>query len=72
MSTKPAVARAVKNYRARIRADGLWPLQIWVPDTRAPGFVADARRQSRLVGRSPESREAQNWINRNRPLAVDE
>ena len=25
------------------------PIQIWVPDTRAPGFAAEAARQSRLV-----------------------
>jgi len=28
------------------------PLQIWVPDTRAPGFAAEALRQGRLVGAS--------------------
>jgi hypothetical protein len=25
------------------------PIQIWVPDTRAPNFAAEAARQSRLV-----------------------
>ncbi|WP_419757805.1 antitoxin MazE family protein [Acidisoma sp.] len=27
------------SYRARMRADGLRPVQLWVPDTRAPEFV---------------------------------
>ncbi|MBO0711008.1 MAG: antitoxin MazE family protein [Acetobacteraceae bacterium] len=48
---------------------GLRPIQIWVPDTRAPGFAAEAKRQSELVGRSPESRETQEWIDDNGPLA---
>jgi hypothetical protein len=25
------------------------PIQIWVPDTRAPGFAAEAARQAKLV-----------------------
>ena len=28
---------------------GLRPVQIWVPDTRRPGFAEECRRQSRLV-----------------------
>ena len=37
------------NYRARMRAAGLRPLQIWVPDTRAPGFAETCRRQARAI-----------------------
>jgi hypothetical protein len=43
-----------------MRADGLRPLQIWVPDTSAPGFDAAVRRQcKRIVGaeNTPETRE---------------
>ena len=43
------VGSRVAAYRAQLRAHGLRPIQIWVPDTRAPGFAAEARRQSRLV-----------------------
>jgi hypothetical protein len=32
-----------------MRAAGLRPVQIWVPDTRRPGFAGECRRQSRLV-----------------------
>jgi hypothetical protein len=28
---------------------GLRPVQIWVPDTRSPGFAAKCRRQARAV-----------------------
>ena len=42
----------VRRHRARLRAQGLRPLQIWVPDTRAPGFSDEARRQSAAVAGS--------------------
>jgi hypothetical protein len=42
-------AARVARARAKLRAAGLRPVQIWVPDTRAPGFAAECARQSRLV-----------------------
>jgi len=39
----------VSAYRARMRAQGLRPVQIWVPDVRSPEFAAEAHRQSVLV-----------------------
>jgi hypothetical protein len=41
--------KRMKSYRQRMRAAGLRPVQIWVPDTRAPDFVEVCRRQSRAV-----------------------
>ena len=35
--------------RDNLRAMGLRPIQIWVPDTRQPGFDEECRRQSLLV-----------------------
>jgi len=32
-----------------MRAAGLRPVQIWVPDTRRPDFAAECRRQAALV-----------------------
>jgi Protein of unknown function (DUF3018) len=32
-----------------MRAQGLRPVQIWVPDVRSPDFAAEAHRQSELV-----------------------
>lgn len=37
------------SYRDRMRAAGLRPVQIWVPDTRSPGFAAKCRRQAKAV-----------------------
>jgi hypothetical protein len=35
----------VRKHRESLRARGLRPFQIWVPDTRKPGFAAEVRRQ---------------------------
>jgi hypothetical protein len=66
-----AKAKARKNteaYRSRMRRAGLRPVQIWVPDTRAPGFLEECRRQSLAVqkpGRAArEEREVAEWIER--------
>lgn len=47
------VRKRVAAHRAELRRRGLRPIQIWVPDTRAPGFAEEARRQSRLVDADP-------------------
>ena len=39
----------VRKRRDALRAAGLRPVQIWVPDTRAPGFAEEARRQAALA-----------------------
>jgi hypothetical protein len=40
------------RYRARLRAQGLRPVQIWVPDTRAPGFAKECARQARAMAKA--------------------
>ena len=45
-NTNPSTAERVKKHRDALRAAGLRPVQIWVPDTRQPGFAAECRRQS--------------------------
>jgi len=40
------VSGRVQKYRAGLRAAGLRPFQIWVPDTCRPGFAENCRRQS--------------------------
>jgi len=39
----------VQKRRDALRAAGLRPVQIWVPDTRRPGFAAECARQSTLM-----------------------
>ena len=52
----------MRRYRARLRAAGLRPVQIWVPDIHAPGFIKEARRQSLSASRSASDREAIDFI----------
>ena len=59
---KKATRAKVSAHRARMRAQGLRLIQIWVPDTRSPEFAKEARRQSRLVARSPHAREDQAFV----------
>lgn len=49
-SRRPASpVKRMSDYRARMRAAGLRPLQIWVPDTGAPGFAEKCRSQARAI-----------------------
>lgn len=52
----------VQRHRNGLRAAGLRPLQIWVPDTRRPGFAAECRRQSSLIRDTPQERETMDWL----------
>ncbi len=52
----------VKRHRAGLRAAGLRPIQIWVPDTRREGFAAECRRQSLLLRDDPQERETLDWL----------
>jgi Protein of unknown function (DUF3018) len=49
MATKRSSAASVQRRRDKLRAMGLRPVQIWVPDTTAPGYAAEAARQGRLL-----------------------
>jgi Protein of unknown function (DUF3018) len=42
-------ADRVRKRREALRAAGLRPLQIWVPDARTPGFAEECRRQAARV-----------------------
>jgi hypothetical protein len=46
------VSERVQKRRDTMRAAGLRPVQIWVPDTRRPGFAAECRRQAALVAQA--------------------
>jgi hypothetical protein len=45
-----------------LRAQGLRPIQIWVPDTRSRHFAEEAHRQSLAVAASPHAGEDQDFI----------
>lgn len=52
----------VRKHRQRLRAQGLRPIQIWVPDVRAPAFRSEAQRQSQAVAASAHARDDQEFI----------
>lgn len=45
------------RHRERLRAAGLRPVQFWVPDTRAPEFVAQLRLQCLKLANDPAEAE---------------
>jgi len=60
---KPKPSRVkVREHRERLRRQGLRPIQIWVPDVRAPAFRSEARRQSLAVAASSSAHEDQAFI----------
>ncbi|KAA0889327.1 antitoxin MazE family protein [Pusillimonas sp. ANT_WB101] len=47
----------VERHRARLRAEGLRPFQMWVPDTRTPQFAEQITRQVRKLKSDSAERE---------------
>lgn len=52
----------VQAHRARLRAQGMRPIQIWVPDVRAPEFAAEAHRQSAAIAASEHEADDQAFV----------
>ena len=61
-SKKLSTREKVRAYRERMRARGLRPIQIWVPDTRTEAFRMEAHSQSFAVARSAQARRDQDFI----------
>lgn len=60
---KPKSSRVkVREHRERLRRQGLRPIQIWVPDVRAPAFRSEAHRQSLVVAASFHAHDDQAFI----------
>ena len=58
---KAARAKA-QRHRDRLRAQGLRPIQIWVPDVNSENFRKEAHRQSLLAAKSPHAAEDQAFV----------
>ncbi|OGQ77313.1 MAG: hypothetical protein A2289_00125 [Deltaproteobacteria bacterium RIFOXYA12_FULL_58_15] len=59
---KTSVSARVRKHRAALRKSGLRPVQIWVPDTRRPGFAAECRRQSMQLNGDAHERDIADWL----------
>lgn len=53
---------STREHRRRLRAQGLRPVQIWVPDVRAPEFAAQAHRQAAAVAASEHEASDQAFV----------
>lgn len=54
--------KRVREHRRRLRAQGLRPVQIWVPDVRSPEFTREAHRQAAAVAASVRAQDDQAFI----------
>lgn len=52
-----SAAARVRKHRESLRAEGLRPIQIWVPDVRSKRFAAQARRQSLAIAQSTQEQD---------------
>jgi hypothetical protein len=62
MTERSNTAERVRKQRQALRAAGLRPIQIWVPDTRRRGFAAECRRQSLILRDDPLERDTTHWL----------
>jgi hypothetical protein len=62
-TTQPKTARErMRARRARLRAQGLRPVQHWVPDLRDPKVRAAIRREAALLAQHPENAAIDAWL----------
>jgi hypothetical protein len=59
---KIAAKERVRKHRESLRARGLRPIQIWIPDTRKPGFAEEAHRQCLALENDPQEKEIMDWL----------
>lgn len=52
----------VRKHREALRLQGLRPIQIWIPDTRRPGFAEEIRRQCLALRSDAGDQECSAWI----------
>ena len=52
----------VQKHRDGLRAAGMRPVQIWVPDVHAPEFIAEAHRQSAAIAASEHEAVDQGFV----------
>jgi hypothetical protein len=60
MTSGPASRQRAR--RSRLREQGLRPVQLWVPDTRAPAVAERIGRQCRALAADPQEAEVLEWL----------
>ncbi|MGH8415381.1 MAG: antitoxin MazE family protein [Gammaproteobacteria bacterium] len=62
MNHRSGVHHRVQKHRDKLRAAGLRPIQLWVPDTRRPGFAEECRRQSLALRGDRQDQQSADWL----------
>jgi hypothetical protein len=57
-----AVTERVRKHRDSLRAAGLKPVQLWIPDTRSESFRQKCERESLSLVGDPQEAEMLVWI----------
>lgn len=57
-----AITERVRKHREQLRAEGLKPVQIWVPDTRSESFRKKCEWESLSLTSDPLEAETLTWI----------
>jgi len=57
-----AVTIRVRKHREALRAAGLRPVQLWLPDTSSESFRRKCERESRLLANDPHETDILDWI----------
>ena len=51
-----------KEDRKALRANGMRPIEIWVPDTSSPGFAEECKRQSLAVAEADRAGQSLTFL----------
>jgi Protein of unknown function (DUF3018) len=62
VAVRTSVNQRVQKHRVGLRAAGLRPIQIWVPDTRKAGFAAECRKQCLTLRKDASERKTLKWL----------
>ena len=57
-----AVKDRVRKHREQLRAEGLKPVQIWIPDTRSESFRRKCEQESLSLTADPLETDTLAWI----------
>ncbi len=61
-TVRNTVTVRVRKHREQLRAAGLRPVQIWLPDTSSESFRRKCERESLLLANDPLENETLAWI----------
>lgn len=62
ITARNTVTLRVRKHRDALRAAGLRPVQLWLPDTSSESFRRKCERESRLLANDPHEAKILDWI----------